>query len=378
MTHDRLQYLLEQWLNASSTASEEQELKDALAESEHDAGIREVLYRSIDRSRELENSAGWEQSAEEIIKIDKQYVRRISWLKYAAAIVLLIGMGTFLWFNTQKKTSTIVAEEPAAKETAILPGRNGAILRLGDGTELVLDSLNNGIIEKQKGVLLKDGQLIYNSTGEGVLNTTTTPNGRQFNLTLSDGTRVWMNAASSITYPAVFNGTSRRVSITGEVYFEVAKDKLKPFAVDVSDKASIEVLGTSFNVKAYEEEDAIKATLLEGSVRVNANKKSAILKPGQQVQIGLHENIKLLSEADLPQVMAWKNGLFNFNGYDVRSVMREIGRWYNLEIQYESEPEPRIFRGKMQRNLSLDQLMLALKSQNIHCRIDGRKLIITR
>jgi transmembrane sensor len=378
MTHDRLQYLLEQWLNASSTASEEQELKDALAESEHDAGIREVLYRSIDRSRELENSAGWEQSAEEIIKIDKQYVRRISWLKYAAAIVLLIGMGTFLWFNTQKKTSTIVAEEPAAKETAILPGRNGAILRLGDGTELVLDSLNNGIIEKQKGVLLKDGQLIYNSTGEGVLNTTTTPNGRQFNLTLSDGTRVWLNAASSITYPAIFNGTSRRVSITGEVYFEVAKDKLKPFAVDVSDKASIEVLGTSFNVKAYEEEDAIKATLLEGSVRVNANKKSAILKPGQQVQIGLHENIKLLSEADLPQVMAWKNGLFNFNGYDVRSVMREIGRWYNLEIQYESEPEPRIFRGKMQRNLSLDQLMLALKSQNIHCRIDGRKLIITR
>ncbi|QEC43334.1 FecR family protein [Pseudobacter ginsenosidimutans] len=378
MTHDHLQYLLEQWLNARSTASEEQELRIALAESENDPGMREILYKLMDRSGEQENSAGWERSAEEIMKVDRLPVRHISWLKYAAAVILMIGIGTFFWFSNRNTSSPIVAEQPAAREIEILPGHNGAILTLGDGSRLALDSMGNGIIEKQKGVLLKNGQLIYSSTGNAVENTTTTPRGRQFNLILADGTKVWLNAASSITYPAAFNGNHRRVKITGEVYFEVAADKKKPFYVDVSDKAAVEVLGTNFNVKAYEDENGIRTTLLDGAVRVNAGNSSAILKPGQQALIRLHDNIQLVNDADMLQVMAWKNGLFNFDGYDVQSVMREIGRWYDLDIQYESKPEPRIFRGKIQRNLSLHQLMLALESQNIHFRIEGRKLIITK
>lgn len=378
MTHDRLQYLLEQWLNARSTAQEEQELRAALIETEHESGIRDILYQFIDRSNERENSPGWERSVEEIMQIDRPTVRRISWLKYAAAVILLIGIGTFFWFNNRNTSSPIVAEQPAAEDIDILPGHNGAILTLGDGSRLALDSMDNGIIEKQKGVLLKDGQLIYSSTGNAVVNTTTTPRGRQFNLILADGTKVWMNAASSITYPTIFNGNDRRVKITGEVYFEVAANKQKPFYVDVSDKAAVEVLGTNFNVKAYEDENGIRTTLLEGAVHVKAGNSSAILKPGQQALIGLHDHIKLVNDADILQVMAWKNGLFNFDGYDVQSVMREIGRWYDLDIRYESEPEPRIFRGKIQRNLSLQQLMLALESQHIHFRIEGRKLIITK
>ncbi len=171
MIHDRLQYLLEQWLNARSTAPEEQELRAALIETEHEPGIRDILYQFIDRSSERENSPGWERSVEEILKIDRPTVHRISWLKYAAAVILLIGIGTFFWFNNRNTSSPIVAEQPAAEETDILPGHNGAILTLGDGSRLALDSMNNGIIEKQKGVQLKDGQLIYSSTGNAVVNT---------------------------------------------------------------------------------------------------------------------------------------------------------------------------------------------------------------
>jgi ferric-dicitrate binding protein FerR (iron transport regulator) len=203
-----------------------------------------------------------------------------------------------------------------------------------------------------------------------------------------------LNAASSIKYPTVFTGSQRIVEIEGEAYFEVVPlnlptgrdgggGKKLPFIVNVGKGrgASIEVLGTHFNVNAYEDEASIKTTLLEGSVNVKSGgdaQSSAILKPGQQAVITDNSPLSINHSPDLVQVMAWKNGLFNFNGYDIKAVMREIGRWYDLDIVYEGEPEPEEMMGELQRNLTLSQVMKILQKIQVKYRIEGRKLIIMK
>lgn len=252
------------------------------------------------------------------------------------------------------------------------PGKNGAILKLADGREVVLDSLADGVVATQLGtkVELKNGQLVYDagkkSLGEILYNTMTTPKGRQFQLVLPDGTRVWLNAASSITYPAFFTGSSRRVKVSGEAYFEVAKMKDMPFHVTINDGAEVKVLGTHFNINAYEEEQAIKATLLEGSIQASfsgAGKtpEYVILKPGQQAEITNDQTIKLNESVNTDQVMAWKNGLFNFENASLEDVMRQLSRWYNIEVVYERSIPQMVFGGEMSRNVSLAGLLNGLK-----------------
>jgi len=218
----------------------------------------------------------------------------------------------------------------------------GAILTLADGSKVLLDTIHSGTVALQSGVTAKivNGDLVYEGAGSEVVfnevqtpkvvfNEVQTPKGRYYHLILPDGSEVWLNSLSSIRYPTSFSGTERRVEITGEAYFEVAKKQGLPFYVKINDIASVEVLGTHFNINAYSNEGSINTTLLEGSVKVTGNINQALLKPGQQARIKDH--IDIYDDVDINQVMAWKNGLFDFEGLSIIEIMRQLERWYDID-----------------------------------------------
>jgi transmembrane sensor len=297
--------------------------------------------------------------------------RKKSWLPYAAAVVLMAGAAW--WFN---KPATQNNRQPVAVQKEILPARQGAILTLANGQKLVLDSLNNGVIAVQNGasILLQNGQLRYGAGADSTiaLNTITTPRGRKFDILLGDGTHIWLNAASSVTYPTAFTGKTRNIKITGEAYLEVAKDKQKPFIVDVDGRTTVEVLGTTFNIKAYEDEASVQTTLLEGSIKTHDH----ILKPGQQAVLSTAFTIN--DNTDTDQVIAWKNGIFHFKQADIRTVMRELARWYDIEVKYSGPIPARKFEGEIGRDLTLSQLLKGLKELEIHFQIQGKKILVTQ
>jgi transmembrane sensor len=306
------------------------------------------------------------------------------WLQYAAAATLIIAFGLY-FLIANKPTQSVVAgkiDKPATREE-IQPGKEGAILTLVDGSKMVLDSLGNGLLTTQNGtkVLLKNGQLVYDAaTSPNVAigyNTMTTPKGRQFQLVLPDGSKVWLNAASSIRYPIMFTGKERKVEITGEAYFEVARNTAKPFRVQVNEETTIEVLGTHFNINSYSNEESINTTLLEGSVRVISNAGKTVLKPGQQARSRAQETIRVLDNVDVEKVMAWKNGVFNFEDATLEEVMRQLERWYDIEVVYEKNIPRLEFFGKMGKDLSLAAVLSGLEKSNVHFRLEqGRKLVV--
>ena len=213
-----------------------------------------------------------------------------------------------------------------------------------------------------------------------VYNTITTANGNQYQLILSDGSRVWLNAASSIRFPTSFSGYERKVEITGEAYFEVAKNAAKPFKVDFKNKAGekdeIEVLGTHFNVNTYTDEPEMKTTLLEGSVKITAANKMQMLAPGQQARLTIN-GIELKKNVDLDQVMAWKNGYFLFDNTDIYTLMRQISRWYNIEVIYEPNVKNDVFFGEIERKAELNEVLKILEVGDLHFKLNGHKLTVT-
>lgn len=307
---------------------------------------------------------------------------RKKWLRYAAAIIILLGTG-LIFLTSNRKDDSVKPVITKKTTTDIEPGKEGAILTLVDGSKMLLDSLGNGIVTTQNGtkVLLQNGQLVY-KTGKSSdvlvgFNTMTTPKGRQFQLLLPDGSKVWLNAASSIRYPIAFTGNERKVEVTGEAYFEVAKDPNRPFKVKVNEETEIEVLGTHFNINSYNNEESINTTLLEGSVLVKNSSGKLVLKPGQQARVAGSEKIKLVSDVDVEKVMAWKDGVFNFQDATLQEVMRQLERWYDIDVVYEKNIPRLEFYGKMGRDLSLAAVLRGLEKSNVHFRIEeGRKLVV--
>lgn len=303
----------------------------------------------------------------------------VKWGYRAAAAVLLIG-GTF-WLQQH------LAKQPLGTlSTNILPGQRGALLTLANGKVVNLDSLQNGRVAMQgsAAVSIQEDQLVYEgapSTREILYNTLSTPKGRQYSLVLPDGTHVWLNAATSITYPTVFSGNERRVKVSGEAYFEVAADAHKPFSVEVLHAGSIQVLGTSFAVNAYGDNGRYATTLFNGKIRVDAAGRQMVLMPGQQAVINKENNgvqdMTLETRPDLEQALAWKNGIFNFRHASLNSVLQQLGRWYDLEIVYEGTPPHRVFGGEITMDLQLEQALRILEDMNVAHRIEGRKLIIS-
>lgn len=308
----------------------------------------------------------------------------------AATVFLLLSIGTYMMISSRSTKREIAkSNTPGASYTGdIKPGSNKALLVLADGSTIILDSAANGTLSEQGNIKvqkLDNGLLAYSVNGkmitekdEAFFNTISTPRGGQYQVTLSDGTKVWLNAASSIRFPVVFTGKERKVEITGEAYFEVAKNRNMPFKVKAS-SSEVEVLGTHFNVNSYDDEASIKTTLLEGSVKVSAgnNQTTKFLKPGQQAGINKAGRIDVVSGADTEEVVAWKNGLFIFNSTEVKSIMRQISRWYDVDVEYRGNINLH-FTGQLTRNENVTSVLekLALTDE-VHFKIDGKKIIVS-
>jgi transmembrane sensor len=311
-------------------------------------------------------------------------VYKMRWFKWvaAASVMLMVYSGYLLVTKNVAKTTFDAVKSPLKKELPddIAPGQTGAILTLASGEKIILDSAENGSLAEQGNVAVvkKDGELIYKTEGkniEAVYNTITTPKGRQFNLVLADGSKAWLNSASSITFPTAFVGAERKIIITGEAYFEVAHNASMPFIVE-SGKNVVRVLGTHFNINAYDNEKVVSVTLLQGSVDVSRGNVSKIIKPGQQAQINSEEKINLVRDVDLNHVVAWKNGRISFQGADLGTVMRQMSRWYDVDIEYNSKVND-LFYADMARSTMLSDVLKALElTTDVRFKIEGRKVIV--
>jgi len=400
MDQQRLQYLAGQFLANQLTAAEQQELQSLLQQTEqhpHVLAAFEAVAEEVYASEEADEAllpllqrAPWADKPEKPVQAPVHRVHFLRRWGWAAAVLVALSAGVYLWrtaASADTPRSTVSKVKPD-----VAPGRDGAILTLADGRKIVLDSLGNGTIANQNGaaVVLDNGQLKYaaatnRDNSEQQWNTMHTPKGRQFRVTLPDGTQVWLNAASSITFPTVFTGNERRVELTGEAYFEVTKDKTKPFYVKIKDQAEVQVLGTHFNVNGYDDEPQVNTTLLEGSVRVLTNRQkttgqtenSVVLKPGQQAQItnGVAAAVTL-KEEDIDKVMAWRYGAFNFQDASLQEVMRQLTRWYDIEVVYEKGVPDIHFVGEMSRDISLAGVLKALQASNVHFRIENNRQLI--
>lgn len=410
----RLQYLWKQYLDRNASPEELQELTDWLTANGDDGPLQDVLEpllaeRLASPEELAEHKAYVLQKVRERITLSEEqqpsvpsperrmhriHFLKTAWFKYAAAILLVLAAATTYFFiYTPQPRTKVVQNTPPSVPNDVLPGSDRAVLTLSNGQQVQLnnatsETINDGTlsIENNNGQLVYQRERVeipYSSSsprlrddGKLVLNTMQTPKGGQYKLTLADGTKVWLNAASGITYPTTFKGKTREVSISGEAYFEVAKDKSKPFIVQAG-TIKTEVLGTHFNAYTYTDEKVKTITLLEGSVKVIAGNKHAILKPGEQA-LAVTENIDVNKSADLEQVIAWKNGLFKFNRSAMPEVMQQLSRWYDVEVVYEGEIPDLKFAGKMQRSLNLSQVLEILERMGVKFRIEGKKLIVEK
>ena len=366
-----------------------------------------------------------------VVQLDKpEVVRRLRWRRFAAAAVLVgaLGLGGWWWARTpgQRQAPVAVVTRPAMAPVAV-PGGNKAVLILANGSTVTLDSSKNGLLATQgttNVVKVAGGQLAYSNGGTtttmpgtttatpgtttripgattatqgattrmagattrmaaGLFNTIRTPRGGQYQVTLPDGSRVWLNAATALRFPTVFDGADRTVELTGEAYFEIAPRKDQPFHVKAGGM-TVDVLGTHFNVMAYDDEESFRTTLLSGAVRIGGSAKTAsglgsgtILKPGEEARLRLDTREMLVAEADTDQVVAWKNGLFQFDGTRLEDVMRQVARWYDVDVRYAGTVQ-RHFSGMIARNAPLAEVLRVLeKAGKANFTLEGRTVTVT-
>ncbi len=353
---------LQAWVNASA---DNRRFFEECTQDEH-------LLGKLQRYAAFDETAAWEKFAGARLPEKMRVVKnRNRWWAAAAVLVLLAGAAAYLLRPAP------VVPEAAQQAAVVLPGGNKAVLTLADGSAVTLDSAGNQVIMQAGTAIRQQGGLLEYKDGENAavgFNTLRTPRGGQFKITLGDGTRVWLNAASSLRYPTAFTENHRTVEVSGEAYFEVAKNAAKPFRVKISEENTITVLGTRFNVNAYADEASINTTLLEGSVQVTAGSQSRVLQPGQQAQVtaaGI-----TVAQADTEQAVAWKNEIFNFRNADVKTVMRQLSRWYDVEVEYKGAVPGSRFQGEIQRNLPLNDVLEGLQTTGIRFTLEGRKIVI--
>ena len=303
------------------------------------------------------------------------------YLRWAAVI---LGISLIGYFSLKPKNKVSVANnETIFVKNYVSPGSNKAILILADGRNLILDNAENGRLASQGDaeIVKNNGRLVYNNKGmpgdEVLYNTVATPRGGQYQLQLPDGSKVWLNAASSLKFPTAFHGKERNVELTGEAYFEISKNASMPFHVKSAGQ-TIEVLGTHFDINAYNDETAVKTTLLEGSVKVIKGTKTTTLKPGQQSSLLQNGSgtIEVSDDADVDEVTAWKNGMFQFNDADIRAVMRQISRWYDVDIEFQEPISSDHYKGKVPRNASITKVLKILELSGVNFKIEGKKIIV--
>lgn len=386
MDNNRLKYLLSQYTTRMATSAELEELKTFLGSDDQDAQLEWMIEEAWVQSAETDQPVFDTQSDTMLARILSAKVTKPSLAKTfyrsyraAAAILLLVLAGATILFTRQRKKPAPVA---AAQHKVFQPGSDKAILTLANGQTIELDSNMNGQIAQQGQVSLQTnaGRLIYKSPSAPAnatvsWNTLRTPKGGQYSLVLPDGSRVWLNAASSLQYPTTFTGPTRQVTLNGEAYFEIQPNAAQPFFVTTGETA-VAVLGTSFNIMAYNNENNIKTTLLQGSVKVSRQSAHHLLKPGQQSLINENGTMEIIDHADTDLAVAWKNGLISFRSADIRTIMRQVERWYNIEVVFKGEVPTRTFTGDIPRTADLSALLRLLEISKIHFKLEEEKLIV--
>jgi ferric-dicitrate binding protein FerR (iron transport regulator) len=389
---ERLYYLFDRYIGDSASAEELDELKVFLSDHSYEETAKNYLLSLVKATEPM--AAANEQRLQAILhrmheedltlrKIPEPYTRRLPVIRrWWAVAALFFGFAATIWMVTRPKlVSPAVAVGPI-KGHDRAPGKNVALLTLSDGSSITLDSAHNGVLARQGNASVTksgDGALAYGQVQGGkaavVYNTLTTPRGGQYRLVLPDGSQVWLNAASSILYPTAFTGSERSVTITGEAYFEIAPDAAMPFQVRVNapqGQKDITVLGTHFNVKAYNDEKTITTTLLEGSVQL----AGTVLKPGEQGQWRSDGTMSVDPHANIEEAVAWKNGLFHFEGADLAEVMRQISRWYDVEVVFRGKVPDAKFEGEITRNSNLTEVFKILQLSNVHFTVEDKKVIV--
>lgn len=316
-------------------------------------------------------------------------IRMLLWPGLAAAVVLFCVISVGIHFYQQKKVTPLV---PVKMQAAVIkPGGNKAVLILANGSKVVLEDGHKGKIAEQNGVSVSksaDGKITYEVSAQKAadgqhqtadekigFNTIETPRGGQYQIDLPDGTKIWLNASSRLTYPTKFIGNERKVTLKGEAYFEVAKNKEMPFKVQFND-ATVEVLGTHFNIMSYPDEPGVNATLLEGSIKISKGANQKLIRPGQQANILLNSNNIVVKDADVEEAVAWKNGNFNFNGVNIHALMRQLCRWYDVGVEYQGNVPENKFVGTIPRSSDIIQVLKVLELNHIPVKVKDKTIVI--
>lgn len=399
MSTDRIHYLLEQLFHHECSPEEKEELAlwiDSLGNDEEWKTQLEKIWNEYQPDRQMDPTrAGtildeilYQQPATE--KPEKIRKIRFKHWRVAATIALLAGIGIFYLMRMSGSSAVRLANIPRKHEGGdIAPGGNKAMLTLANGTKIFLDSIQVGAkVGKLPAVKLASGILTYNPSSfqrapsPGTeYNTITTPRGGQFQVILPDGSKVWLNAESWIKFPTMFRGDSRKIELSGEAYFEIAKDVTRPFIVGITSpkgrqEGLVKVLGTRFNINAYSDESAVKATLLEGSIRISGSHDSEVLTADEQAEFNNLDLITVIKNADINEAIAWKNGLFDFEGSDIEQVMRQVSRWYDVQVVYQNSTSPH-FMGTISRNVNVSEVLKMLELTGaVHFEVEGRTITV--
>jgi len=381
--------LLEKYLAGSISREDKLKLKELLDQTVYLKMLESRMEESFNSEEflEEENPHIREQIQKYLQKkiagtspLVGQLSKLIYFSRIAAASVLIIWLTYWFSHPGHLAKRLEVAQKNKSADVAS-PNSSAAMITLADGSRIALDSLGNGLIASQKNVKvikLSDGQIAYEgNSSEIIYNTLYNPKGSKVvTLTLADGTKVWLNNESSVRYPVAFVGKERKVEITGEAYFEVFHDLLRPFHVTVNG-VNVEVFGTHFNINSYAEQELIKATLLEGSIKVSKNGNTKFIKPGEQAKLYPDGKIDIKNGMDLEEVMAWKNGYFYFNGASTEDIMQQVIRWYDVDVTYQGSVKNERFAGSLSRFTNVSQLLNLLElTKTVKFSIEDRKIIV--
>lgn len=395
----RYRQLLEDYLNNNCTPQQAEELFDFLREDLSGKELLQQMQQEFAKAMQSKKTISTVQSdamrnrliqaisPARVLPLYKRPFFRVA----IAVIAIILAGGFFLMRSNLRKEKPVLSKANLPKND-ITPGGNKAVLTLGDGSTIVLDSAQNGSLAQQGNTQIQkitNGLLSYansekSSPGEVVYNTLTTPKGGRYQVSLPDGTLAWLNAASSIRFPTEFAATERRVEISGEVYFEVAhvispkNGQRIPFIVKKStDDIEVRVLGTHFNVNAYDDEASVKITLLEGSIDVAYANLHSLLKPGEQATLN-NKSIGIAKDADINEVMAWKNGWFYFEDADIKKIMRQVEKWYNVDVKYDTDIKS-AFSAEISRDVNVSKLLKILELTGlVHFKIENNMITVTK
>lgn len=390
----RIQYLFEKYLKKQCTP---EEIKELITLLQDDKAVEmlsprmHVLWEEI-KEDQKNYDVDWPALYEKITGKNEQpkspkhpfYKPFIFRMAAAVAFFAILSGGWYFWDYKTGPGQDAGSPPAQAEKPDIHPGGNKAILTLANGVKINLDEATGGVLASQgntKIIKSGSGKLAYRAdttvSPKVEYNVLTTPIGGQFQIRLQDGTKVWLNAASSIRFPATFTGKERQVELSGEAYFDIAPDAKRPFVVKVNNM-QVKVLGTKFNINAYPEENTIKTTLEEGSIKVESKNKEITVTPGQQVRLTENGTMKLMTHADLEEAFAWKNGLFVFHEATLSEVMKKISRWYGVQVEYaNNQVSENHFTGAIRRQVNLSEVLKMLElTGGARFRIEGRKIII--